>query len=157
FQLTSAGASANSPTGGQSISGMVLKPWGERKRTVFQILPEIQAKVSKLPGVQTFIGAPPAIPGADNFPFELVISSTADPEQILTFAQQLQQVAATNGMFAYPPNIDTKIDQPEMEVVLDRDKVAAMGLDMATVGADLATLAGGNYVNRFNFAGRSYK
>ena len=86
-----------------------------------------------------------------------MVSSTADPEQILPFAQQLQQVAATNGMFAYPPNIDTKIDQPEVQLVLDRDKVAAMGLDMQTVGADLATLVGGNYVNRFNFAGRSYK
>ena len=60
-------------------------------------------------------------------------------------------------MFAFPPMIDTKIDQPEVELVMDRDKVAALGLDMATVGADLAALVGGNYVNRFDFAGRSYK
>jgi multidrug efflux pump len=53
--------------------------------------------------------------------------------------------------------VDTKVDQPEVELVLDRDKVSAMGLNMATVGADLATLVGGNFVNRFNFAGRSYK
>jgi multidrug efflux pump len=50
-----------------------------------------------------------------------------------------------------------KIDQPEVELILDRDKVAALGLDMATVGSDLAALVGGNYVNRFDFAGRSYK
>ena len=60
-------------------------------------------------------------------------------------------------MFAFPPIIDTKIDQPEVELVLDRDKVAALGLNMATVGADLATLVGGNFVNRFNLDGRSYK
>ena len=60
-------------------------------------------------------------------------------------------------MFAFPPIIDTKIDQPEVELVMDRDKVAALGLDMATVGSDLAALVGGNFVNRFNFAGRSYK
>ena len=60
-------------------------------------------------------------------------------------------------MFAFPPIIDTKIDQPEVELVMDRDKVAALGLNMATVGADLATLVGGNFVNRFNLDGRSYK
>ncbi len=91
------------------------------------------------------------------FPVEFVIASTAKPEEILKFAQQIQQIAATNGMFAFPPIIDTKMDQPETEIVLDRDKVSSLGLDMATVGADLSTLAGGNYVNRFNLDGRSYK
>jgi multidrug efflux pump len=60
-------------------------------------------------------------------------------------------------MFAFPPIIDTKIDQPEVELVMDRDKVASLGLNMATVGADLGTLVGGNFVNRFNLDGRSYK
>jgi multidrug efflux pump len=137
--------------------GVVLKPWGERKRTVFQILPEIQFLASRMPGIRTALVTPPALPGGGNFPVEFVLSSTAEPEQILGFARQLQQIAATNGMFAFPPIIDLKIDQPEVELVLDRDKVAALGLDMATVGADLAALVGGNYVNRFDFAGRSYK
>jgi multidrug efflux pump len=100
---------------------------------------------------------PPALPGGGQFPVEFVLSSTAEPEQILQFAQQLQQMAATNGMFAFPPIIDTKIDQPEVELVIDRDKVAALGLDLQSVGSDLAVLVGGNYVNRFNLAGRSYK
>jgi multidrug efflux pump len=103
------------------------------------------------------MATPPALPGGGNFPVEFIVSSTAEPEQILEFAQKIQEKAATSGMFAFPPLIDTKVDQPEVELVLDRDKVAAMGLDMATVGADLATLVGGNFVNRFNFSGRSYK
>jgi multidrug efflux pump len=90
-------------------------------------------------------------------PVEFIISATAEPEEILKFAQQLQQKAAASGLFAFPPEIDTKVDQPEVELVLDRDKVASMGLDMQSVGADLAALVGGNYVNRFNFGGRSYK
>ena len=137
--------------------GVVLKPWGERKRTVFQILPEVQALANRIPGIRTTVATPPALPGGGNFPVEFILSATAEPEQILGFARQLQQIAATNGMFAFPPIIDLKIDQPEVELVLDRDKVAALGLDMATVGSDLAALVGGNYVNRFDFAGRSYK
>ena len=148
FQLTF-------PDGG--ISGMVLKPWGQRKRTVFQIIPEVQAQVNTIPGVRAMMVAPPALPGGGDFPVEFILTATAEPEQILGYAERLQQMAATNGMFAFPPIIDTKIDQPEVELVLDRDKVAALGLDMATVGSDLTALVGGNFVNRFNFSGRSYK
>jgi multidrug efflux pump len=60
-------------------------------------------------------------------------------------------------LFWFPPLIDLKIDQPQSEVVIDREKVATLGLNLAQVGADLASALGGNYVNRFNIAGRSYK
>ena len=148
FQLTQ-------PNSG--FGGMVLKPWGERKRTAAQILPEAQAMVNKIPGIRLFMVTPSPIPQPDNFPVNLVISATAEPEQILEVATRLQQMAATNGMFAFPPQIDTKIDQPEMELIIDRDKVAALGLNLQSVGSDLAALVGGNFVNRFSLDGRSYK
>jgi multidrug efflux pump len=140
-----------------AFGGLVLKPWGERKRTVFQILPEVQQALGQIPGVRVVSATPPALPGGGQFPVEFVIAATAEPEVILEFARQLQQKAATNGMFAFPPLLDTKLDQPEFELMLDRDKVASLGLDMRTVGADLSSLVGGNFVNRFNLAGRSYK
>ncbi len=139
-----------------SIGGLVLKPWGQRKRTTFQLLPEVQAKVNSVPGVKAYIGQPSALPNGGNYPVEFVIASTFDQEHILEFAQQIEQKAMASGKFAFL-DIDTKIDQPETELVLDRDKVAALGLNMSDVGADLGALVGGNYVNRFNFAGRSYK
>jgi multidrug efflux pump len=147
FQLTSLD---------QSISGLVLKPWGERKRTTFQMQPDIQAKVNSVPGVKAFIVLPPALPGGGTYPVEFVIGSTFDPERILEYAQQLQQKAMASGKFMFL-DIDTKVDQPETRLVLDRDKVASMGLNMSDVGSDLSALVGGNFVNRFNFAGRSYK
>jgi len=140
------------------FGGLVLKPWGERKRTVFQIVPEVQAMVNKLPGIRMFMVTPPPLPtGGENFPVNLVLSATGEPAEILKYAQQLQMICATNGMFAFPPAIDTKVDQPEVELFIDRDKVASLGLNMQTVGSDLAALVGGNYVNRFDLAGRSYK
>ena len=141
----------------RAFSGLVLKPWEERKRTAFQVAPEVQAKVSRIPGIRAFVATPPSLPGGGQFPVEMVIGSTAEPEVILSFAQDLQRKAMASGMFSFPPQIDTKIDQPEVELVMDRDKVASLGLNMATVGSDLSTLVGGNFVNRFNFGGRSYK
>jgi multidrug efflux pump len=52
---------------------------------------------------------------------------------------------------------DLKIDLPEARVVLDRERIADLGLDLASVGRELGTLLGGAYVNRFNFFERSYK
>lgn len=140
------------------FSGMVVKPWKEpRERTVFEILPEIQGKLSQVPGFQIFATTPPALPGGSNFPIEFIISSTADAERLLDFAQQIQGKAMASGMFLFPPQIDLKYDQPQAQVVLDRDKIAVLGLNLNQVGTDMAAALGGDYVNRFNIAGRSYK
>jgi multidrug efflux pump len=140
------------------FSGMVVKPWhAPRERTVFQIVPEIQAKLSQIPGFQIFATTPPALPGGSNFPIEFIIASTADAKQLLGFAQQIQMKAAKSGMFYFPPQIDLKYDQPEARVVLDRDKIGALGLNLNQVGRDMSAALGGDFVNRFNISGRSYK
>jgi len=143
--------------GADGFSGIVVKPWGERSRTVTEMVPGVQAKVSQIPGLQMFITTPPALPGGSNFPVEFVITSTADAEQLLEFANILQQKAMESGLFAFPPVIDLKLDQPQDTIVLDRDKVADLGLNLSQVGADLAAATSGNFVNRFNMDGRSYK
>ena len=139
------------------FGGMVLKPWDKRKRSVFQIMPEVQQKLHAIPGIRMFPVLPPALPGGGQFPVEFVIASTADEGQILQFAQQLQLKAMQSKMFAFPPLIDVKMDQPQSEIVIDRDKVADLGLNLQQVGSDIGTMLGGNFVNRFNIAGRSYK
>jgi multidrug efflux pump len=148
FQITS-------PASG--FGGMVVEPWGERDRTIFQILPEVQQKLMQIPGIRMFPVTPAALPGGGQFPVEFFLASTAEPEQILQFARQIQLKAIQSGMFAFPPLIDVKIDQPQSQLVIDRDKVADLGLNLQQVGADLSSMIGGNFVNRFNIAGRSYK
>jgi len=139
------------------FGGMVTKPWEARERTVFDMLPEVQQKLGAIPGIQMFPVTPPALPGGGQFPVEFIIASTAEQEQILQLAQDLQLKAMQSGMFAFPPLIDVKIDQPQTEFVIDRDKVADLGLDLQQVSADLGAMVGGDFVNRFDIAGRSYK
>ncbi len=148
FQLTM-------PTSG--FAGMVVKPWDQRKRSIFQILPGVRKALQKLPGIRVSAVIPPALPGGGQFPVEFVVASTADTGEILQFAKQLQREAVQSKMFAFPPLIDVKIDQPQSEFLIDRDKVAAMGLNLQEVAGDVSDLVGGNYVNRFDISGRSYK
>jgi multidrug efflux pump len=139
------------------FAGMVVKPWGDRERNIFQILPDVQQRLQKIPGIRIFGVTPPALPGGGDFPVEFILASTADTSQILEFANQLQMKAMQSGMFAFPPVIDVKVDQPQSEFVIDRDKVASLGLNLGQVGGDLGGMVGGDFVNRFDISGRSYK
>jgi multidrug efflux pump len=147
FQITQ-------PSGG--FGGMVTKPWSERKRTAQQLLVASTGPLSKIPGVRVIPLTPPPLPGGGNFPVDFVIASPGEPQQLVQFANQLVQKAMTSGIFIYADS-DLKYDQPQAEVVFDRDKLRAQGVDLSQAGQDLSTLLGGNYVNRFSIQGRSYK
>ena len=148
FQLTS-------PSTG--FSGMVLKPWSQRKTTALELISPVSSKLGKIPGVNLFTVVPAALPGGGQFPVEFVISTTLEPRLLLSFAHQLIAKAQESKTFLFPPDCDLKYDQPQTEIVFDRDKVGVLGLNLALVGADLGTLLGGNYVNYFSIGGRSYK
>ena len=143
------------PNGG--FGGMIVKPWDERSRSIFQIHQELFGKQMMITGAQAPVFLPPALPSSGIFPVEFVIASTGSHEELVRAAEQMVVEAIKSGQFAFPPITDVKIDQAEAEIVFDREKMASMGLSMQQVGADLATMLSGNYVNRFNMEGRSYK
>jgi len=142
------------PSGG--FSGMVTKPWNERKKSTQQLQVEASMALAKVPGIRVIPLVPPALPGGGSFPVDFVIASTAEPEQLADFANQLVQKAFASGLFMFA-DTDVKFDQPQAEVVFNRDKLRAEGVSLAQAGADLSTMLGGNYVNRFSIQGRSYK
>ncbi|HEY3355199.1 MAG TPA: efflux RND transporter permease subunit [Polyangia bacterium] len=139
------------------FGGAIMKPWGERKRSIFPIQEELALKLGRIPGVRAPAFLPPALPSAGLFPVEFVIASTASHEELVRFADQLVAEAQKSGQFAFPPLVDVKIDEGRREIVLDRDKLASMGLTLQSVGNDLSVMLGGNFVNRFNLDGRAYK
>jgi multidrug efflux pump len=147
FQLTE-------PFGG--FSGMGLKPWSQRKRTAEQMLPDAFARLGSVPGVRVIATTPAPLPGGGQFPVEFVIATTAEPRDLVAFANQLIGKAFESGLFMFA-DTDLKYDMPQAEIVFDRDKVAALGVNLQQVGADLGTMLGGNFVNRFSIQGRSYK
>lgn len=141
---------------GGGFSGMVVKPWGERTRTVEEILPEVLPRVASVPGIRVFLTSPAPLPGGSDHPVEFVISSTAEPQEVVSFAQQLIGSAFASGKFMYA-DTDLKFDLPQAEVIIDKDKANSMGLSLASIGEDLSVYLSGNYVNRFSILGRSYK
>ncbi|MBV9391813.1 MAG: efflux RND transporter permease subunit, partial [Verrucomicrobia bacterium] len=144
------------PIPGPGFSGMVTKAWNERKRTTKVLLGEVSKKTAQIAGVRVIATLPSPLPGGTNFGVEFVISSTAEPLELLEFSNQLVDAANKSGKF-YFVDSDLKYDQPRSRIIFDRDKVAEMGLNLSQVGGDIGTLLGGGYTNYFSIQGRSYK
>ena len=136
--------------------GVVMKDWRLRKRSTEQLYGQFYGAVSQVPGLRVFPRLDPPLPTSGNYDVEMVLQSEAPPEQMLQTAAAVLGAAWQSGKFLYV-DTDLKIDLPEARVVLDREQIADLGLDLASVGQELGTLLGGNYVNRFNFFDRSYK
>jgi multidrug efflux pump len=138
------------------FGGMVAKDWKTRERSTEEMYGEVFGKVSQIPGLRVFPRLDPPLPTPGQYDVELVLQSDAPPEQMLETVGAVVGAGWQSGKFLYV-DTDLKIDLPEARVVIDREQVADLGLDLASVGQELGTLLGGAYVNRFNFFDRSYK
>ena len=145
------------------FGGAILKPWSERTRTSTEIQVALQEPAAKIPGLNVIMNTPDPLPSGGQFPIEFVVRSTADHKQMNEFAQQLTLYANTE---ANTPNAmptfffadsDLKFDLPQVEIEIDKEKVASMGLNLNDITRDLGSLLGGGYVNRFVNDGRSYR
>jgi multidrug efflux pump len=141
---------------GQSIAGMVFKPWDKREKTTNDLQPVLQQEVGRVAGVRIAAFQPPALPGSFGLPVQFVIITTDPFQRLNVVAQQFLQQAVQSGMFIFL-DCDLKVDNPQSDVTIDRDKTAQLGLKMSDVGSALASMLGGGYVNYFGMSGRSYK
>jgi len=145
------------------FGGAVLKPWSERRRTALEVDQSLQADAAKIAGMNVILTTPEPLPAGGQFPIEFVVRSTADHRQMLEFTDQLVLYANTeaNAPNAEPTfyfaDSDLKFDLPQVEIEIDKDRVAAMNLSLTDVARDLGSLLGGGYVNRFVNDGRSYR
>jgi multidrug efflux pump len=138
------------------VAGMVLKPWDQRDLTTNQLQPTIQNELNQVAGAQVFAFQLPPLPGATGLPVQFAIQTTDSFDRLNEVSQEFLQAAQKSGMFIVLNN-DLRFDQPQTEIVIDREKAAMLGLTMQDIGSSLGSMLGGGYVNYFNFAGRSYQ
>ena len=140
-----------------SIAGMVLKPWSERRRTSQVLQPELQERLSKIAGARVVVFQPSSLPGGGGgLPVQFVIETTEPYHNLSLVLEKLMKKALTSGKFMFL-DIDLKLDKPQVTLEFERDKIAELGLNMQEVGNMLAFGLGGNYINYFSLAGRSYQ
>ena len=145
------------------FSGILLKPWAERKRSSTQIMQALQGPASQVAGLNVYLQTPPPLPSGGQYDVEMVIRSTAEHSEMMEYAQKLVLYANTEANAGggaptfYFADSDLKFDLPQVEIQIDKDKVASMGLNLSDVARDLGSMLGGGYVNRFVNEGQSYR
>ncbi|HEX5646525.1 MAG TPA: efflux RND transporter permease subunit [Nitrospira sp.] len=138
------------------FGGLVAKDWKERARSTEEMYGEVFGRVSQVPGLRVFPRLDPPLPTPGQYDVELLLQSDLPIERLLETTGAVLNAGWQSGKFLYV-DTDLKIDLPEARVMLDRERLADLGLDLAGVGRELGTMLGGAYVNRFNYFDRSYK
>ncbi len=140
-----------------AMSAMQLKPWSERKRLVPALMQDLQKEMGALDGVNGFAFTIPPLPGSfGTLPVSFVISSPDNYKSVFDQMETIKANAQKSGRFIVVDS-DLTYNNPIIKLDIDRNKAHDLGLSMQTIGSTLATLVGGNYINRFNMEGRAYQ
>lgn len=150
FQLTGV------PTINAGLGGVLLKDWGSRARSQHEVQVDLQQKWNHIAGARVAAFPLPSLPGVQGLPVQFVITTTEPFENLNTVAQAVLDKARADNKF-YFADVDLKLDSPQATVVVDRDKIASLGMTQQDVGNALGAALGGGYVNYFAISGRSYK
>lgn len=143
-------------TSNGGFGGMITKDFKDRDRSTAELQPQVYGLVSQIPGIRAFPVLIPPLPGAGQYDVELVIKSDQPVEQLAEMASEIVERGQQAGMYLFV-DTDLKLDLPQARVIIDRQQIADMGLDLASIGQELGILLGGGYVNRFNYFNRSYQ
>jgi len=140
------------------FGGFKMPPPSGRVRSQMEIQPDVQQGLNRVAGFQTAVFPRPSLPGAGRgLPLQFVITAPAvDYGQLTEVADALIGRGMASGKFAFLRK-SIEFTRPRTTLVIDRDLAADLGISMEDIGRNLATMLGGNYVNRFNLGGRSYK
>ncbi len=142
------------PSGG--IGGLVLDEPSKREKSPVELRPEVFTATNQLTGIRVFPILFPALPTAGRFDVELVVQSTAPLEQMKIYADKMVSQAEKTGKFMFA-STELQIDQPEVKLLFDRERIADLGMDLASVSRQLSVMLSGNYVNRFDLNGKAYR
>lgn len=138
------------------FGGQEFVPFNEREQSVHELLGQAYAGLSQVAGVSVFPVLPPALPSAGNFDVELVVMSADSHQDMLSYARAMVGAAFASGKFLFA-STDLRIDLPQGRFILDRARIADLGMTLDTVSDQLSVLLSGNYVNRFDYEGKAYQ
>ncbi|MBL8907284.1 MAG: efflux RND transporter permease subunit [Rhizobiales bacterium] len=133
-----------------------LKDWSERNVSQQSIVQKVLPQLRKVAGVQASASNPASL-GVRGFgkPFQFVIQSSSSYEELNAIANALVEELKDNPGLA-DLDTDMRLNKPEVEVEIDRDRVADMGLDISVIGRTLETLLGGRDVTTFKIGTEQY-
>jgi multidrug efflux pump len=140
-----------------SFTGIIMKPWGERKMSQAELMQKLQPELNAVPGMQVQMFGMPSLPiPGGSAPLNFVVDGTVPFATIYDVSQKLVDKAQASGLFLFVMN-SLRFNKPELMININRAKAGQLGINMQSIASALANSLGGNYINRFSMQGRSYK
>ena len=144
------------PNINNTISFPGLKDWGDRSRSAQEIQGQLYGQFSSIPGIMAFPQVPNSLGGGlFGQDMEFIVQTTESYDDLNKMVDALKQQMTESGKFVNPRS-DLEMNKPELHVNVNRDKVAAIGADVASVGRTLETMMGGRQVTRFKRGSEQY-
>lgn len=142
--------------GGGGFGGLELVNADNRDYSAQSLVPKIYGKLSQIPGLNMFPILPSSLPSSGQFEIEMIVKATAPYSEMKQYADQLVGAAFASGKFLFA-DTDLKIDLPQVELQLNREKIADLGMNVGAVSEQLGVLLSSNFVNRFDANGKAYR
>ena len=139
-----------------AFGGFEFVPLEDRSEGVQDIFWKAFGALSSVPGLKAFPVLDSALPTSGNFSVEMAVLSTDPYADMKVYADKMVAAAMASGKFLFAET-DLKIDLPQARFLLDRQRIADLGMDLTSVSRQLDVMLSGNFVNRFNKDGRAYR
>ncbi|MBB6259538.1 multidrug efflux pump [Paenochrobactrum gallinarii] len=140
----------------QGIALWVLDDWNDRTRSQKEIQTDLTNRIDKVAGVQAFVFAPPSLPGTGGgLPISIALQSTGPSDQVFEIAEEIKNAAQAKGQFIIVQN-SLSYNAPQTTVSIDRDRAAALGLNISEIGTTLGVLTAGASFVKFDRDSHSY-
>ncbi|PWR24888.1 efflux RND transporter permease subunit [Zavarzinia aquatilis] len=138
------------------ISTLTLKTWEERAHSQQQIVRAIAARLSRVPGINIYASNPPSLgQNAREKAVQFVIQSSGSFAELDEIAQKMIRAVADNPGLT-DVDSDLTLNKPQLDVSIDREKAASLGIDAAVIARTLETFFGGRQVTRFDRNDKQY-
>ena len=149
-------ANVGNPTVSQATVVFRTVDWDERKRTTLELARELGPKFNAFPGVTAFPITPPSLgQGFRERPLNFVIQTSDSYENLNRVVRDLlAEVGKNPGIVS--PDVDLRLNKPELRIEVDRAKAADMGVSVEVVAKALETMLGGRQVTRYKRDAEQY-
>jgi multidrug efflux pump len=147
---------SGSPVVSQGIGFVKMTPWADRTRSQQAIAEELRPKLFGVPGILAFPSNPPPLgQSVRDKPISFVIQTTQSYDKLQELVDKMMEKAQAFPGFT---NLDTdlKLNTPQLNLSVDRDKAADLGVQVEALGRTLETMLGGRQVTRFKRDGEQY-
>ena len=138
-----------------SFSYIPLMPWGERERSAQELASELGSKVAGIPGVIGMVMLPPSLNIRSSGQPLIVVLGGTNYEELAEWTNRIINRAREN-----PKILGLRSDyferKPKIEVEVDRNRAADLGVSLSTVGRTLETMLGSRIVTTFEDRGEEY-